>query len=56
MEILNSLDQYMILKFIAEKLHMSFDQVYWGITIVWTLIVVICFAVYFLVYWIKMRR
>ena len=49
MNLLNGFDSYMIYKLLANLFHTSIEQVYWSLTVGGLTVVVIIFAVYYLV-------
>lgn len=49
MNLLNSFDSYMIYKLLANLFHTSIEQVYWSLTVGGLIVVVIIFAIYYLV-------
>ena len=49
MNLLNGFDSYMIYKLLANLFHTSIEQIYWSLTIGGLIVVVIIFAIYYLV-------
>ncbi|WP_283586391.1 hypothetical protein [Limosilactobacillus vaginalis] len=49
MNLLNGFDSYMIYKLLANLFHTSIEQVYWSLTVGGLIVVVIIFAIYYLV-------
>lgn len=49
MNLLNSFDSYIIYKLLANLFHTSIEQVYWSLTVSGLIVVVIIFAIHYLI-------